>query len=154
VTVLLVAALVGWYLSAKGRPTADDVALVIPVGAYAPGTVRLDQGVWVSRQLGGEFMVFLDRDPHRGQRLNWVAEKGLFMQAAAYQADGRCVEGPCSVGPGMGLFRVEARLEGENLVVYPGRVISGGFNPEPAWITEFRRLFRRAEPSAPASGRP
>lgn len=137
---------------ARLRPAAaEDTALIIPVAAYAPGTVRLDQGLWVARQPDGEFFVFLDRDPHRGQRLNWVESKRLFMQAAAYRADGSCLEGPCSAGPGQGLFRVEARLEGENLVVYPGRVISGGLDPTPAWVTELRGFFRPARPAAPAA---
>jgi hypothetical protein len=141
------AALLGWYV---GRPETDDMFLVIPVATYTPGTVRLDQGVWVSRQPDGAFMVFQDRDPHRGQRLNWVEARGLFMQAAIYRADGSCETGPC----GLGLFRVEARLEGETLVVYPGRVISGGLDPTPAWVSDLRHWLWPARPAAPAATRP
>lgn len=155
IAVVAVAALMAEFVWARVRAvTADDIAVVIPVATYAPGTVRLDQGVWVARQPSGEFYVFLDRDPHRGQQLNWVEARGMFMQAAVYLPDGSCLEGPCSAGPGNGLFQVEARLEGNHLVVFPGRVISGGLTPTPAWVTQLRGLLRPARPAAPAPARP
>lgn len=145
------AALLAWY---AWRPQTDAAVLLIPVATYAPGTVRLDQGVWVSRLPDGEFFIFLDRDPHRGQRLNWDENNRVFAQAAIYRPDGSCITGPCSAGPGNGLYRVEARLQGDTLVVYPGRIISGGLEAMPAWVSELRRLFGRARPAAPPSVRP
>jgi nitrite reductase/ring-hydroxylating ferredoxin subunit len=136
--------LIGWFVLGRGRaPGANDQPLMIPVAQYGLGTVRLDHGVWVARQPTGVFYVFQNRDPHKGQPLNWDASTGFFMQAATYRMDGSCVEGPCNSTPRQGLYRVESRLEGQNLVAYPNRVISGGFSPEPAWITELKLFFGR-----------
>lgn len=155
VLVVLVLGAVGWYWGA--RLTASRTAatpVTIPVAGYAPGTVRLDHGLWVARQPSGEFYVFLNRDPHRGEPLNWVESQGLFMQAASYQIDGTCYEGPCDNSPGMGLYLVESRLEGENLVVNPGKVLRGGMRPEPSWWSGLKSLFHRPQPAPPEQVRP
>lgn len=131
------------------RPIPPAAPVTIPVAAYAPGTVRLDHGLWVARQPGGEFYVFLDRDPHKGERLNWVVSHRMFEQAAVYRIDGSCFEGPCDSSPGGGLFRVKSHLEGDNLVVYPDQFISGGFHPEPAWLSALKHFFTKPKPHAP-----
>jgi nitrite reductase/ring-hydroxylating ferredoxin subunit len=147
-TVALVGAicllLIGWYVLDRAKAhRANDQPLIIPIAEHRPGTVRLDHGVWVARQPTGVFYVFQNRDPHKGQPLNWDAATGLFMQAASYRMDGSCVEGPCNSTPEQALYRVESRLDGQNLVLYPNRVISGRFRPEPTWVSELKLFFRR-----------
>jgi len=140
---VLALGLIGGYLAARpGASRTASAPVTIPVAGYAPGTVRLDHGLWVARQPSGEFLVFLNRDPHRGEPLNWVESKGLFIQAAIYTIDGVCYEGPCDNSPGQGLYLVESRLEGENLVVYPDKILRGGLNPEPAWLTDLKDLLK------------
>lgn len=147
-TFILVA--VGWYAWARtAAPRSTDAELVVSISGYGPGTVRRDGGVWIARQPSGQFYVFLDRDPHRGQPLQWVEAQGMFMQAASYGIDGVCRQGPCDPSPGQGLYRVESRLEGEHLIVHPQRVISGGFNPEPSWVTDLKHFVTRRQPTAP-----
>jgi len=93
---------------------------------------------------------FLNRDPHRGQPLNWVDSRGMFVQAASNGVDGVCRAGPCDPSPGHGLYRVESRLEGKSLIVYPRKIISGGFSPEPSWITDLKQFLMKRSPNSPS----
>lgn len=132
-------------------PKRVGTQVAIPVSGYATGTVKFDHGLWVARQSNADFYVFLNRDPHRGEPLNWVEGKGLFMQAASYGIDGSCLEGPCNPGPSQGLYRVDTRLDGENLIVYPQVIISGGLNPESTWVTDLKHFFAKMTGNAPSS---
>lgn len=79
-----------------------------------------------------------------------VESKGLFIQAAFYGIDGICHGGPCDPSPGQGLYRVESQLEGQNLTVYPQKIISGGFDQESSWVTNLKYFFTRRLPFAPS----
>jgi len=141
----------GWFSYRQWKQASSfEGAVTSSVADFLPGTVRLVEGLWVARQQNGEFFVFLNRDPHKGQPLNWVESKGLFIQAAYYGIDGKCQGGPCNGDPPGGLYRVGSHLEGQTLTVYPQKIISGGFNPEPTWMTDLRHFFGRRLPNAPS----
>lgn len=127
---LLLAVIIGAVLLQQSR--LWNAATVIPVGDMRPVDVRLFQDLWVTRQPDGTFVVFQNRDPHKGHPTEWLppdvaaerfrdtrnfppAGQGAFLSSFAmgghgeiYSLDGSCVAGPC---PG-GLYRVAAKLVG------------------------------------------
>jgi nitrite reductase/ring-hydroxylating ferredoxin subunit len=141
---LLVAAAAGWHFFRAGRQAASwDRAVPIPVAGMEPGTVRLVQGFWVARQPGGQFYVFLNKDPHGLHPFEWVESEGVFRSPVlccdkgphdeVYRIDGTCKANNCNSSPPASLYRVDARLDGEQLLVVPDRVVSGGFPPVSWW---------------------
>lgn len=148
---VLVLVMIGTYAYVRMvTPKHPGSPVAIPISGYVAGTVKFDHGLWVARQSNGDFYVFLNRDPHLGEPLNWVEAKGLFMQAASYGIDGICHEGPCNPGAGQGLYRVDSRLDGENLIVYPQVIISGGLNPDSTWMTDLKHFLARMTGNAPS----
>jgi hypothetical protein len=126
-----------------GQVGVGPATVRVPVGDQSPGTVRAVPGLWVARQPDGTFDVFLDQDPHNDQPTRWDQARGLFMtpsNGAVYGLDGVCRQGPC----GTGLFRVEARRDGDELVVRPGMIEWGGLQIDPS------RTPAPAVPQAPA----
>jgi hypothetical protein len=105
-----------------GQVRVGPAVVRVPVADQAPGTVRAVPGLWVARQPNGAFHVFLDQDPHNDQPTRWDEARGIFMtpsNGAVYGLDGVCRAGPC----GTGHFRVEARRDGDEVVVRPGTIV-------------------------------
>lgn len=135
-------------------PSPERV-IAISVSGFQPGTVSMVQGLWVTRQPDGEFIVFLNRDPHKLHPTQWVEPRRLFISPAhgeVYGIDGVCRAGPCNSRPPGSLYRVQSELEGNRLVIYPERTVSGGIHPKRTnrdIIGDAARMM----PSTPASAR-
>lgn len=130
--ILLLLAGVLSLIGVAYAPSPEQV-ISIPVSGFQPGTVRMVQGLWIARQPDGEFFVFLDRDPHKLHPTQWVEPRHLFISPAhgeVYGIDGVCRAGPCNSEPPGTLYRARATLDGDRLVIYPERSVSGGIHPK------------------------
>lgn len=128
---------------ATRRLPAVPVAIAIPVTGHESGTVRLVEGLWIARQPGGDFYAFLNEDPDGGHPFEWIESEQVFRSPElccangphdeVYRIDGTCKLGPCNTNPPGRLYRVDAKVEGQFLLVVPDRVISGGIPTVPWW---------------------
>lgn len=110
---------------------------------FPRGTVRLVKGLWVTLQNNGEFFVFLNKDPHGGHPFEWMESEGVFRSPElccangphdeVYWIDGTCKANNCNTRPPASLYRVDSKIVGDQLVIAPERVVSGGIPTVPWW---------------------
>lgn len=115
--------------------------MVLAVGDQEPGSVRLKQGLWVARQMDGEYRVFLNIDPHGFHPFEWMEGESRFRSPSlggmngphdeTYGIDGLCVAGPCNSRPPGELYRIRAEVKGEQLIVFPTQIVDGGIGRMP-----------------------
>jgi Rieske Fe-S protein len=76
---------------------------------------------WVRRLDESTFQVFAINCTHLGCPVRWFSESGLFMcpcHGGVYYADGERASGP----PPRGLYRYEHKVEGDQLLIFGGRL--------------------------------
>lgn len=124
--------------SATEKASAQEAWIHLgPVSDFPEGETRLasfrnptttpwdgmtaDIPCWVRRVSGTQFQVFAINCAHLGCPVRWFAESKLFLcpcHGGAYYEDGQRASGP----PERGLFEYEHRIDGNNLVIFAGKM--------------------------------
>lgn len=110
-----------------------------------PGSATLHDNLWVTRQTAdGRVIVFLNRSGFYPDRpLRWLPDEGQFEEPISSARNG--LDGQALFGPAGQLYQVESRVQGDSVLVLPGRVVAGGPG-FPPWFFDLRsrllRLFR------------